>query len=428
MFDKEYVADVAELLFPYENTTSPTKTETSIRDIFSSIYFGQCSDKLSGNFRKLVEDALRILPNYCKNDLCFAYSFTQNLFSVTQNLLQEYNINMEDLNDVDSELAEEALKKSMNTFGLEEHPDGLKHQEPIAKEYGELISGGLWSSKDQTPAKAASREIKKVNASMKQIEDTLRNVSAVSDSLIRGIESTKSKWGDSGYAYGRDIKKMHKSEYPLLQSDATKTLWFLKYAKGELLQESSQEKKGLGDLVIAIDTSGSTDAKCHGGNRVIDLEMGIALAMARMAIKAKCKAKICFHTTKVWGASEFMRSNNELNKFFAQSFTYGRRLVTGENDFDIVLNELFTSNNFSSTTRKPGVVFITDGYDSLEPSVVETIEDKKKLYGVKLYSYFVSSRDPRVYARELVSCSNKNYWIDSEKDIGCQVDNFLELN
>jgi hypothetical protein len=47
--------------------------------------------------------------------------------------------------------------------------------------------------------------------------------------------------------------------------------------------------------------------------------------------------------------------------------------------------------------------------------------------GIKLYSYFVGRNDPRDHAEELISVSEKSYWIDANKKIETQIDAFLEI-
>jgi uncharacterized protein with von Willebrand factor type A (vWA) domain len=197
------------------------------------------------------------------------------------------------------------------------------------------------------------------------------------------------------------------------------------------LQESSQDKKGLGDLIIAVDTSGSTCGRAYHGNSVIDIEMGIALAMSKLAIKNKGRVKFCFHTVHTWGHSEgFMRTNGQLNKYFAEKLM-GGRLSSGDNNFEQVLIELFEPlQGIHAGKRKPGVIFITDGYDHRfndSNSTHQLIADIKKQTGIKLYSYFVSYEDPREYSDGVIKVSDHNYWINTEMPINRQIENFTEL-
>lgn len=431
MLSKEYVKAVSDYLFSCEVDKA----------VYSSVYFGEVDSELTGNVAELVKSAVDILPSYCRYDLNFSYTYTLQLQRAVNEAVIADEIAKEQgekpktgkptkTAKTPQEEAEKALKDAMGQHGMEQHPDGLKHQEEINKEAEELMIGGLNANGDETPLEV-SYKIKNINTSLKRIQKTLRNVSAVSESLIKGLQQVKSEWSETGYDYGRDLALMDASEFALLESEQTKKLWLLKYAKGELLQESSQDKKGLGDLIIAVDTSGSTCGRAYHGNSVIDIEMGIALAMSKLAIKNKYKVKFCFHTVKTWGHSEgFMRSNAQLNKYFAEKLM-GGRLSTGDNNFEQVLIELFEPlQGIHAGKRKPGVIFITDGYDhnfNDAKATHQLIADIKKQTGIKLYSYFISNEDPRRYSDGILKVSDHNYWIDTSKPIDGQIENFTEL-
>jgi hypothetical protein len=286
MLSKEYVKSVGNYLFHSDVD----------KLVYSSVYFGEADSELKGNVADVVKTAIDILPSYCKFNLNFAYTYTLRLQKPVNDAIQadelaakgEEKPKTGNPAKTTEEKAEEALKAAMEQHGMEQHADGLKHQEEINKEAEDVVIGGLESNGDETPVTVAYK-IKNINASLERLQKTLRNVSAVSESLIKGLEKVKSEWSETGYDYGRDLALMDASEFALLGSEQTKKLWLLKYAKGELLQESSQDKKGLGDLIIAVDTSGSTAGAAYHGNLVIDVEMGIALAMSKLAIKNKCK-------------------------------------------------------------------------------------------------------------------------------------------
>ena len=424
---KDYVKAVSEYLF----------SEQVDKDMFSSIYWGEIDPSLSGNVAEVVKSAVEKLPGYCKYNMSFAYSYTLQL----QRQLRVAESNDSSpiktgetaktgkLPEKQEEAVEKALQATMSEYGLTVEPDGLKHQEELHKEAlegEEVILGGLLANGDETPVEVAY-QIKKIDTAAKQIEKTLRNVSAIAESIVKGIEKVKSEWAETGYDYGRDLTKIDASEFSYLANEQTKKLFLLKYAKGELLQESSQDKKGLGDLIIAVDTSGSTMGNAYQG-RICDLEMGIAFAMARLAIKNKCKVSMCFHTTRTWGHSKgFMRSNQELNKYFADKLV-NSNLSSGDNSFSQVLTEIFEPlEGLHAGKRKPGVIFITDGHDRVSSATQELVRNIKKATGIRLYSYFVSSRDPRGYSKDLLDISDANYWVDASKDIGKQIDCFQEI-
>jgi hypothetical protein len=315
------------------------------------------------------------------------------------------------------------------TFGVEDSHQSIPVQDELMEAIEDALSEsmmGLLAGKSLEPI-AVAKEIPEILASIKHLSKTLRNVSAISDSLMRGLEEIKSGYADYGYSFGRDLSKIDASEYCNLATPETKKLFLLKYAKGELLEESTIDKKGLGDLFIGVDTSGSTDDRNNNGITVLDIELGIALSIALIASKNRCSASVIPFHDYVYSPLKFTKSKDKINEYFA--LLYAKNLEYGGTSF----NEAFSyiCDRFDDfrcqSKRKPGIVFLTDGYDSLNKSVENRIIALKKRLGVKVYIYFVCCDDPRNHTKHLLRVSDNNFWIDSRKDIKDQLENFEQF-
>jgi uncharacterized protein with von Willebrand factor type A (vWA) domain len=307
----------------------------------------------------------------------------------------------------------------------------MKRQDELLGEIESLGAHQVWGllSTKNPDAECISEQIKQVAASVKSVQKSLKNISAVSESLLKGLEKVKSEYYYFRFDNGRNLQQINTSELAYLRGES-RQLFLLKYAKGELLEESSQDKKGLGDLIIAVDTSGSTCGRATGDTTILDLEMGISLTLAKIATKNKCKVRICLHHTKVHGDSQWMKGRDVINKYFADIYVTNKCVASGDNDFDMVLGSLcgWMEDRQYTSKRKPGIVFITDGHDSLESSTLERVSQLKSRLGIKLYTYFVAASDPRSHAKELIGVSAKSYWIDAKKPIESQIEAFEDIS
>jgi uncharacterized protein with von Willebrand factor type A (vWA) domain len=413
-------------------------SDLSGQDLFKSLYRVESIGSYTGRAKELLDLSIEAIPKYAYESTTFAYSMATKLLPRFVEYI-EYEENKRSNTPKRKpqpkksphQALQEAMSQTKDQLGIEESIDGMKRQDELLGEIesqGEQQVWGLLSTKNPD-AECISEQIKRVAVSIKSVQKSLKNISAVAESLLKGIEKVKSEYSDFGFDYGRNLQQIDPSELAYLQGDA-RQLFLLKYAKGDLLEESSQDKKGLGDLIIAVDTSGSTCGRSTGDTTILDLEMGIALTLAKIATKHRCKVRVCLHHTKVHGDSQWMKGRDAINKYFADIYVTNKCVASGDNDFDEVLGCLcgWMEDRQYTSKRKPGIVFITDGHDSLESSTLERVSQLKSKSGIKLYSYFVAASDPRNHAKELIGVSEKSYWIDAKKPIENQIEAFEDIS
>jgi uncharacterized protein with von Willebrand factor type A (vWA) domain len=293
---------------------------------------------------------------------------------------------------------------------------------------------GKWASKktgDKNPRDIAVI-LQQLIFNLKTLHRTLKNVSAISTSILNGIEKVETGEGMIGYQYGRDLRNIDARDLSLLASSATKHLFKLKYAKGELLQETAIEGKSIGDLIIAIDTSGSVTSEVYcekyqkTGTQVLDLEFAIAVGMMRFAIKNKAKCKVILFESDAYYTSEWIRNEPELKKFLHTSLV--QKLKKGGTSFEDALRKITSEmQTLHHVKNKPGIVFITDGYDSISPVTSDAFMLLKKQLKAKMYSYFVSNSNPLSYCPSLTGISDSAFFIDHSLDVDAQMSSFTAI-
>jgi hypothetical protein len=421
---------VAEFLFEKEKS----------QDLLKMLYKGIPDEKYKGDSYKFAFAACSSIPGQLRENLPFAYSLALSLEDEFLGLSNEDHgdtKNEESDNQCESEeyqnpQIDTKLAQVMDQFGFIKTPSGWIEQDELMEESLEdavVLIKGLMAGKSGNADNQIAKECKKIHALSKRLQKTLTNVSAVANSLVKGLNKIKSEWSESGIDYGRDLSKLDSSQYAYLATPESKKLFMLKLAKGELLQESSIDKKGLGDLIIAIDTSGSTEAKTKQGYRVIDLELGLSVGIARLANQNKCKSLIIPYDNNPYNQSEWLKGKEQINAYFANMLNGKKLRLNGGTEFNNALQCIINilKENKYPAKRKPGIIFITDGYDEVSDKIKDDINQLKAFQGIKLYSYFVSNNDPRKYSQDLISISDSSFWVDSNLPVEDQISNFTQL-
>lgn len=410
--------------------------DESVKNLFKAIYHFDSSPYVSrfeGKALELVQKTLEQVPGYAKENLPFAYSLASRLQYKLCNLINNLETKEEKNQESPEQAADNAVQETMQDFGLSEDVSGQCQQEGLAAAIcdkgdeqleGELemLAHGLQAGKMSVGD--LSRKVKEISANLSKVQKTLKNVSAVAECIVQGLMKIKSEYSEEGFDYGRDLRHVDKRELVYLADEKHKQLFLLKYAKGELLQETSEDKKALGDMIISVDTSGSTSASSKNGS-VLDLELGIALAICKIAVKHKCKAKVLLFEEKQYYETDWLNSNRQLNEIFAKILS-GGIIQSGGTSFNSTMNrqcDILEAREYPAK-RKPGMILVTDGYDRLKTDRIAAL---KKRLGVKFYSYFVSNSNPLEYATDVTSVSDSAFWIDTKKDIANQLDAFEQL-
>lgn len=443
--DKSIIDNVVNYLFPITLNKKNNEYNESIHNLFKAIYHFENQeyvDSFSGKQLEFVNNLLSQCPKYAKQNLLFAHSLTVRSMRMMQSLgnlrsldddqqekskaLEVAKKRAEKVVDNDIQKQVKAILQDTNQeFGIGVNPGGDENQNTISKVMAQEAEAKIGLEAGTGNANRIAGVIRSFDVNAKRLQKTLCNISAISEALLNGLEKIKSDFADSGYDFGRDLRHLDTRELSYLQDERFKSLFLLKYAKGDLLQETSEDKKGLGDMVIAIDTSSSTDAEAHDG-KVLDLEIGIAVAIASLAIKNKCKVRFLFFCDSVYADSEWLLGRQQINKWLAQNLP---KIQGGGTSFNQVLRTQhdILANNQYSTKRKPGLIFITDGYANVSDEIQGRITALKKKLGVKLYSYFAAHNDPRNRSQQLLGISTASYWINASEPIIGQIENFKEL-
>lgn len=418
------------------------------KDLFKSLYNAKTYGSYVGKAKELLDLTVADIPKWAYQSTTFSYSMSTKLLPTFEAYIEEEEQKQQEKNQSKTEqqrqrkqpkkasqspqqALEKAIQQTLDQMGVtEDELSGNIEQDELLgeiQEQGEEKIWGLLANKQ--PAHCISEQITKVDAGLKQVKKSLKNIAAVSDALLKGLEKVKTPYSEHGFDYGRDLTKIDAGEFAYLHGNA-RQLFMLKFAKGELLQESSHDKKGLGDLIIAVDTSGSTCRGASGKMNVLDLEMGIALAITKIATQHKCRVRVCLHHTDIHGDSGWIKGKYAINKYFANIYVDQKCVASGDNDFNVILGGLceWMEERQYPSQRKPGIIFITDGHDRINKDTIDRVRSLKERQGINLYSYFVVNSDPREHAEDLVSISKKNYWIDSSKLIQSQIEAFLEIS
>jgi uncharacterized protein with von Willebrand factor type A (vWA) domain len=260
--------------------------------------------------------------------------------------------------------------------------------------------------------------------SNKVLKKTLNSIAAIAKAIEMGMEKVESNESlDFGYDFGRDIKSLMPEELVALATPETRRQFNLKYAKGELLQaKESPTPKGLGDILILKDRSGSTHKLASAYNcSVSDYMSAIFAAIALFQSKKKHKVKLVEFDYKILYQSDWIYSKVKVS---TEVLKAAARIPAGGTDTEIALDRAMgeiqknTRTKYSKT--KQGIILLTDGYDHLSDDFVKSFNALKKEYGVKLYTYiFCQKLDPKVSVGKV---SDKIYNIDPRLKVEEQMD------
>jgi hypothetical protein len=257
ILDEKVLDRVGDYLFEAD-----IRDNTDIKNLMKSVYYTDNQEyinKIPANAQNFVTKLQEMIPAFARYNINFAYSLafksqTQFLAAISSGM-DEKKAEVEADKKVYQALRQYGIKTDDATGQTEQ--DEL--QFAISKNGEEKIEcnleNGLLFGKHNANMVAAN--IKAVDVSLSNLQASMRNISAIADSLLNGIEKIKSDYSDSGFDYGRNLQQLDNREFILIDP-RFKQQFALKYAKGELLLETSEDKKGLGDLIIAIDTSSST--------------------------------------------------------------------------------------------------------------------------------------------------------------------------
>lgn len=183
---------------------------------------------------------------------------------------------------------------------------------------------------------------------------------------------------------GNDVVRMLPSEKGLMSNKATKALFRKKFSEKQCLQYEveNRKRKGMGPIVIAIDSSGSMD-----GDRIAWAK-AVALALLEVATKQKRNTYIYFFDTvikknRTW---VFEKGNAKPNDIIDIAEVGASGGTNFQKPVDKAMEIIAKEKGF----KKADITFITDGDCSLYEEKEEELIKQKKAKNVKIQTIIIN--------------------------------------
>lgn len=303
--------------------------------------------------------------------------------------------------------------------------------EKAQKQMGELAEGinnGLLPGKGsfEIPSRPESENVNDLcKGVVRAISDSrmskaLKNIAAIAQAIEAGlIEIDDQQNPTYKYEYGRDLQNVCVEELVDLASPETRQRFMVKYAKGELLEnKETPSKKGLGNLVILKDRSGSTNQVCVDGINVSDMETAIFAALSSFQIRKRFETRLIEFDENILYKGDTMSAKKHVSTEVIKAIG---RVPSGGTDFETALESAQAVIKLQKKGKsKTGIIMLTDGFAWLSEDFVKSFNDFKKKYEVRLYSYvFCDKLDPKA---SINFVSDKIYNIQTSIPIVNQLD------
>jgi uncharacterized protein YegL len=259
-----------------------------------------------------------------------------------------------------------------------------------------------------------------------RMQKALKNISAIAHAIEFGlVEIEDNQKPVFGYEYGRELDSICTEEFVDLASLETRSRFLLKYAKGELLlDKESPSKKGLGDLIILKDRSGSTNQICvEDAVSVCDMETAIFAALASFQMRKKFKTQLVEFDSNILYQSPIVEKKKHVSTEIIKAVG---RVPAGGTSFQTALQraeKLIISQPKSKKATK-GIILLSDGYDYMTDQYIEKFNNFKKAHQVKLYSYIFCEKLDR--EATIYQISDKIYNVKTTISIMEQLDALYE--
>lgn len=208
---------------------------------------------------------------------------------------------------------------------------------------------------------------------------------------------------------GNDIIRMLPSEKGLLGNKTTKSLFRKKFSEKQCLQYEveNRKRKGMGPIIIAIDSSGSM-----GGSR-ISWAKAVALAILEVSSKQKRNTYIFFFdrtvkTNRTWVFEKGATKPSDIIDIAEVG-------ASGGTNFETPVIKAMEIINKEKGFKKADITFITDGDCSISSYYEEELIKQKKAKNVKIQTIIINMGGH-------CSMAGVEHWSDSVRTVSSLAD------
>jgi hypothetical protein len=286
----------------------------------------------------------------------------------------------------------------------------------IGAQFDQIICGiDASQGLNQIVVRQALQKIVQNNVSLWR---NILNISTIADSLLNGLEQLESPSGSQDIEQSRRIDKMVGAEYAYTDNA---DIFADRLARGKIRSNTKDDHKALGDLLIAVDTSGSTKAYNNAGISIIEYEMGLGIGLAKYCLRNNARAVIWLFNTVAY-RQICIKKKADLNaKNLVEIYN---SIQYGGTSFNSALSAICKFVDFGGYQTPPGLVLITDGEDSIKDTTELAIKQTKKRWQMKLSAYYIGEKPSNQQLDPL--CNNIAY-IPHEEQVSSQIQKFQQF-
>ncbi len=287
----------------------------------------------------------------------------------------------------------------------------------IEKQFDQIVCG-------IDPAKGTEQisvkcELQKIMQDNIKLWRNILNISTIADSLLKGLEQLESPRGEKDIEQNRRIDKMVGTEYAYTNNA---DIFADRLARGRIRSNTKDDCKALGDLLIAIDTSGSTKTCNDTRISIIEYEMGLAIGLAKYCLRNTTRAVIWLFNTVAYRQICIKKKADLSAKSLVEIYN---SIQYGGTSFDSALSAICKLVEFGGYQTPPGLVLITDGEDSINGTTELAIKQTKKRWQMKMSAYYIGVKPSNQGLDPL--CENIAY-IPHEEQVSSQIEKFQQFS
>jgi hypothetical protein len=238
------------------------------------------------------------------------------------------------------------------------------------------------------------------NAALKQVLELAGRLTAVSKAKLKETANARAKV--TGLTRGDDLSRVLAPELAGLSSPATRGLTLAKIAQGEAMQYrlGGKERVGKGPMLVFLDVSGSMSRPFGEGKTRYDWARAVALTALTLCQEQRrdlyvtgFEGHVCW---SYWFGADGRSAHVQGHKGWqttprgAAMFKILASQATGcSTDFDPPLCHALSVLKATPPTKRPDVLFITDGEAPVSAKVKAAVLEAKKVLGMNVNAVMI---------------------------------------
>lgn len=238
------------------------------------------------------------------------------------------------------------------------------------------------------------------NAALKQVLELAGRLTAVSKAKLKESASARAKV--TGLTRGDDLSRVLAPELAGLSSPATRGLTLAKIAQGEAMQYrlGGKERVGKGPMLVFLDVSGSMSYLFGEGKTRYDWARAVALTALTLCQEQRrdlyvtgFEGRVCW---SYWFGADGRSAHVQGQKGWqttprgAAMFKILASQATGcSTDFDPPLRHALNVLKATPPTKRPDVLFITDGEAPVSKTVKAAVLEAKQKLGLNVNAVMI---------------------------------------